>query len=331
MGLSAGPALGGLILGAFGWPWIFYVNLPFAALGFASAWLVAPKTKTLATDRRFDAWGALLLTPALAALLLALTEARTWGMGPALVACLVAGPALLAAFVLRERRAPAPLIDLNLFRAPAFAAGGVGVLVSYAMLYGIFFAMAFAFVRGYRDTAIVAGLRLALVPIALGIVAPFAGKLSDTRPRLIMVSGMALCAASALALALGFIGGGREPARGHGRSSGLRRRARPLYRAQQQRDDRCGAAGPVRRGRRDRQSAADVRLRPRGGGLDDGARLAARRTDRRPGSHHGGFAGRGARGGRRGDAAARRFRGDRRGGGARPAAKGRRPALLTFR
>jgi MFS family permease len=68
------------------------------------------------------------------------------------------------------------------------------------MLYGMFFAMSFALVRGYHDSAFAAGLRLTIVPIALGLVAPLGGALSDKHPRAVMLGGMALCALSALAL-----------------------------------------------------------------------------------------------------------------------------------
>jgi EmrB/QacA subfamily drug resistance transporter len=200
VGLGLGPALGGILLGTLGWRWIFWVTVPFAVLAVILGWLIVPKTKTLAADRRFDLPGALLLIPALAALLLAISEGRAWGLSPPLLACLVGGPLMLAAFAWRETRTPAPLIDLRLFRSPAFSAGGVGVLVSYAMLYGLFFAMAFALVRGYHDAPLVAGLRLTIVPAALGLVAPFAGAASAKRPRLVMVAGMALCGLSALAL-----------------------------------------------------------------------------------------------------------------------------------
>jgi MFS family permease len=74
------------------------------------------------------------------------------------------------------------------------------VLVSYAMLYGMFLAMSYALVRGYHDPPLAAGLRLTIVPIALGLLAPFAGAVSDKRPRLVMLAGMALCIASAIAL-----------------------------------------------------------------------------------------------------------------------------------
>jgi MFS family permease len=68
------------------------------------------------------------------------------------------------------------------------------------MLYGMFFAMSFALVRGYHDQPLAAGFRLTIVPVALGLVAPFSGALSDKRPRLLMLAGMAFCVASAMAL-----------------------------------------------------------------------------------------------------------------------------------
>ncbi len=201
VGLSIGPALGGVLLGTLGWRWIFWVTVPFAVLGTALGWLIVPRTKAFAGDRRFDAPGAFLLVPALATLLLAISEAHAWGLSTPLIACAVGAPLLLGGFIWRESRAPAPLVNLSLFRSAAFSAGSVGVLVSYGMLYGMFFAMSFALVRGYHDQPLAAGLRLTIVPVALGLVAPNSGALSDKRPRLLMLVGMALCAASALAMA----------------------------------------------------------------------------------------------------------------------------------
>jgi MFS family permease len=74
------------------------------------------------------------------------------------------------------------------------------------MLYAMFFVMSFALVRGYHDAPLAAGLRLAIVPIALGLVAPFSGGLSDAYPRLMPVAGMAICAAAVVALKLAMTG-----------------------------------------------------------------------------------------------------------------------------
>jgi EmrB/QacA subfamily drug resistance transporter len=200
VGLSLGPTLGGVLLATFGWRSIFWVAVPFAIFGAAFGWLIVPKTTAFAKDRRFDASGAALLIPALIALMMTIAEGRAWGPSLPLIACIVAGPILLGLFIWREGKAPAPLIDLRLFGSAAFSAGCIGVLISYAMLYGMFFAMSFALIRGYHDPAFAAGLRLTTVPVTLGLVAPFGGVWSDKRPRLVMVSGMAVCLAATLAL-----------------------------------------------------------------------------------------------------------------------------------
>jgi hypothetical protein len=165
------------------------------AVGFG--WLVVPLTRQTDADQRFDTAGALLLIPALITLLTAIMESHTWGPASVgTIACLVAAAALLVAFVVKEHQAPAPLLDLRLFRSAAFSGGCVGVILSYAMLYGMFFAISFALVRGYHDAPLAAGLRLTIIPLALGIVAPFSGALYERRPRLVMMGGMAMCIAA---------------------------------------------------------------------------------------------------------------------------------------
>jgi EmrB/QacA subfamily drug resistance transporter len=201
VGLSLGPMLGGALIAAFGWRAIFWVTVPFAFLGSALAWLVVPKTKVIAKDDRFDALGAALLAPALVALLIAISEAPAWGASPRLIVSALAALILFALFIWREVQAPMPLVHLGLFRVSAFSAGAVGVLASYGLLYGMLFAMSFALVRGYHDPAFAAGLRLTIVPIALGLVAPFSAAIADKRPRLVTLGGMAFCGLAALALA----------------------------------------------------------------------------------------------------------------------------------
>ena len=178
VGLSLGPTLGGVLLATLGWRSIFWVSVPFAILGAALGWLIVPKTTAFARNGLFDAAGAALLIPALVALLMTISMAG-WGPTAPLIACAAAGPILLGLFIWRESKAPAPLIDLRLFGSAAFSAGFAGVLISYAMLYGMFFAMSFALIRGYQDPTFAAGLRLTVVPVALGLVAPFGGAWAD--------------------------------------------------------------------------------------------------------------------------------------------------------
>jgi EmrB/QacA subfamily drug resistance transporter len=202
IGVSMGPVTGGILLAALGWRWVFWVSVPFALAGAISGWLVVPKTTDLSTDRQFDWRGALVLMPALTSLLLLISESYAWGLtSPAILGCAIIAVALLYAFIQQERRTPAPLIDLDLFRIAAFASGILAIVLSYAMLYGMFFLMSFALVRGYHDSPLAAGLRLAIVPVALGIVAPFSGALNERiGTRGVLLGGMAICIAAMMLL-----------------------------------------------------------------------------------------------------------------------------------
>lgn len=212
VGISLGPALGGVLVSALGWRWVFWVTVPFGVAATVLGWVALPQTSGPAADKTFDWRGAFLLTPALVVLVLALNQVSAWGLtSPALLACLGAFIVLIVLLVRREHAFAFPLVDLRLFSAPAFSCGIVGVVLGYALLYAMFFLMSFALVRGYHDSPAVAGLRLAIVPVALGIVAPFSGALTDrVGPRLVSVAGMALCIAAVVVLMLvaGDIGSG---------------------------------------------------------------------------------------------------------------------------
>jgi MFS family permease len=201
--LSAGPAIGGLVLDALDWRWVFWINVPVGLAGTILGWFVLPPTKDLPDDSRFDWKGALLIAPALTALIAVLNEGYAWGASSsALLGCALLAVILLTLFVRSEKRAEVPLIDLTLFRQRSFTAGNIAGLMCYAALFGLFFLMPFIFVRAYHDSTLAAGLRLSIVPVMLGAVAPLGGALYDRLgPRLLTVSGMLICV---VALALLF-------------------------------------------------------------------------------------------------------------------------------
>jgi EmrB/QacA subfamily drug resistance transporter len=204
VGVSAGPVVGGLLLGALGWRWVFWVAVPFGAAAAVLGWLVLPQTVGLARGKTFDWRGALLLAPALTLLVMALNQVTSWGpTSPALLGAVAVGLVLLALLVRQERGLDSPLVNLWLLREKAYAGGIVAVVMGYAMLYGMFFMMSFALVRGYHDSPQAAGLRLAIIPVAIGIVAPFSGALANrVGARLLAVAGMAVCLAALLLMAL---------------------------------------------------------------------------------------------------------------------------------
>jgi EmrB/QacA subfamily drug resistance transporter len=207
VGLGAGPAIGGFVLDTLGWHWLFWVNVPVGLVGALIGWLVLPQTPE-AKPSSFDWHGALLIGPALTALIVLLNQGCTWGpTSPLFIGCAALALLFLLLFVRAERRSQAPLVDFALLRSPAFVTGNLANFFAYAMLFGLFFLIPFVLIRVYQDSALAAGLRLSLVPAMLGLLAPIGGILYDRfGARVATVSGMAICLAG-LALLHVFLDG----------------------------------------------------------------------------------------------------------------------------
>lgn len=195
IGMSAGPAVGGLLLTSLGWQWVFWATVPFGIAAFAAGWLVLLRTGETDSKATFDWRGALLIGPALTALVLGLNQAAVWGIAaPATLGCLALSIALMVLLVWQERRISAPLVDLRLFASPAFTLGGLAVMLGYALLYGMFFLMSFVLVHGFHEGPLGAGLRMAVIPVALGITAALSGGAGGRfGPKTLSVAGMTSC------------------------------------------------------------------------------------------------------------------------------------------
>jgi EmrB/QacA subfamily drug resistance transporter len=186
VGLSVGPSVGGFLIDSSGWQWVFFIAVPFGLLGTVLAWLVLPTSRTpspadpAAEPERFDWLGAALLGPAVGLVLLGLTYGNSWGWtSPALLATAGLAAACLVTLGYVERRSASPLIDLRLLRVPSFSRGLVAGLFSYAVLFGSLFLIPFYLERILGLGAAHTGLLLTPVPIALGVMAPIAGALTD--------------------------------------------------------------------------------------------------------------------------------------------------------
>jgi EmrB/QacA subfamily drug resistance transporter len=203
-GLALGPAIGGVIVGLAGWRLIFFVNVPVGVVGMVLGWFLLPRSRELEAQTKFDWPGTFLLIPAVAAVLLSLSEAARVGWESTQVLVLVLVAALLwALFVARERRTETSLIDLRLFRQANFSAGIVSGLLAYLVLFGALFVIPFYLETSRHRSAIDAGLELAVLPVMLGIVAPLAGQLMDRLGiRIVTTSGMGLVAIGLFMMAL---------------------------------------------------------------------------------------------------------------------------------
>jgi EmrB/QacA subfamily drug resistance transporter len=210
VGLALGPAVGGVLLAAGGWRLLFLINVPFGLLGMVAGLLLIPRSRDLAGRTRFDWLGVLLFVPAVVALMGAVSLGNDVGWtSAALVGAMAAGSLLAALFVLRERSAPAPMLDTRLFRSVSFSAGVASGLLSYLVMFGILLVIPFFLERALSLGSGRTGLELAVMPVFLGLVAPFAGRLADrVGARPLTVSGMLLVAVTLAVLALSHPGQG---------------------------------------------------------------------------------------------------------------------------
>jgi EmrB/QacA subfamily drug resistance transporter len=203
LGLALGPAIGGILLSLAGWRLIFLVNLPAGALGLALGWFLVPRSRSRRELGEADGLGAALLALAATGPLVYLSLAGREGYAdPVLLACLAGGIAAAAGFVRRERRAPAPLIDLPLLRRPGLAGGLRTGMVSYLALFGTLFIVPY-YLAAERDSGTLIGLQLAVLPVAIGITAPIAGRLVDrVGTRILTAGGLMLTGAGMLEIAV---------------------------------------------------------------------------------------------------------------------------------
>ncbi len=202
LGLALGPTVGGLLIALGGWRLIFFVNIPVGIVGTVMAWYLIPRSRHLQARVPFDWLGLALFGPAVAALLSALSFGDKVGWtSPTIIGLFVAPLVLGAAFVLRERYALDPMLDLTLFKRVSFTAGITSGLFSYLVLFGTLFVVPFYLERALHQSASRSGLMLGVMPITLGISAPIAGRLAErlgARP--LTVTGMMISAVMMSAL-----------------------------------------------------------------------------------------------------------------------------------
>jgi len=190
MGAAAavGPIIGGFLTSRFGWHSIFIVNVPVVLLSFA---LVPPrKTETKGRAATFDFAGSALLGVAVLLLVATVERANPW------LALAVAG--CLAAFVIRERRATDPVLDVALFTRPAFAAGSAIVALQNLAMYSLLFLIPFFITLDTARDAASTGKVMLVFTAGMVLAAPIGGRLSDAiGARVVSASGGLLATAGA--------------------------------------------------------------------------------------------------------------------------------------
>ena len=194
--IAMGPIVGGWLLQHFSWASIFIAMAPVAAAAAILVALTVPASRDPEAAAA-DVPGLVLSSATMGLLVFTVIEAPAcgWGAGRSL-AGFAASAVLLAAFIVRERRAAHPMLDVRLFRNPRFSAASAAVTVSFFTLFGFIFLMTqyFQFVRGYGPLS--AGVHL--LPVALSVGAgSVAGTALAVRAgtKLIVTTGLVAMAA----------------------------------------------------------------------------------------------------------------------------------------
>jgi EmrB/QacA subfamily drug resistance transporter len=209
IGTALGPSLGGVLISGFGWPAIFFVNVPLGCLALLLAHRYlpadrrAPSTDQGGTDQRgFDISGTLLLVLTLAAYALAMTTGR--GHLSSLNMALLLGAALgVGLFVLVEAKATSPLIRLAMFRDPVLSAGlalnaMVSTVIMATLVVGPFYLS-----RALGLDEAVIGAVMSIGPIISALSGVLAGRIVDRlSASFVTVVGLMLMVAGSLALSL---------------------------------------------------------------------------------------------------------------------------------
>jgi EmrB/QacA subfamily drug resistance transporter len=196
-----GPLLGGWLVDALSWRYIFFINVPIVALALFLLARRVPESRD--TTRAAPDWlGAATITVALGGLAYGLIEGPVAGWGSPLVAGgLAAGIVALGLFLLVEARVREPMLPLALFRSRNFAAANLTTVGVYFSLYGstFFLVIYVQNVMGYP--ALIAGLILAPLTLLLLLLSPLVGRLAGRRGSgVFMAAGGMLCALGLLAL-----------------------------------------------------------------------------------------------------------------------------------
>jgi EmrB/QacA subfamily drug resistance transporter len=199
--VAIGPVLGGVITTGIGWEWIFFVNVPIG-IGAVILTLTQVAESRDPQAKGVDWLGLLTFSGSLFLLVFALIQGNDKGWGSTrIIACLISSAVLLILFVIVEKNQRRPMLDLSLFRRPAFAGASIVAFAISSSMFAMFLYLTLYLqdVLGYGPLQ--AGLRFLPITLLSFFVAPLSGRLSVRVPvRLLLGAGMLLVSVGLLTM-----------------------------------------------------------------------------------------------------------------------------------
>jgi NTE family protein len=200
---ATGPSLGGVLVDATSWRWVFFVNLAIGLPALIPARRLLRETREENPGPLPDAVGVVLLVAGVALLSLGIVKGGDWGWGGARVAgCLAAAAVVLVAFAVRSARHPAPVVEPALFKVRSFAVANVGVFLFALGFYALLLANILFLTGVWGWSVLTAGIAVTPGPLMAALFAAIGGRLADRfGQRSIAVPGGLLFAAGCLLFA----------------------------------------------------------------------------------------------------------------------------------
>ena len=198
--VALGPLVGGAVVQAASWHWIFWINVPIGVILVPIA--AARLSESRGAERTLDLRGLALASTGLFGIVYGLVRSQSQGWGsPGILVPLAAGTLLVLAFIRYELRTADPMLPMNFFANRGFAVTNVVSLAMYFGMFGSIFFLSQFLQDVLGNTPLQAGVKLLVWTGATMVVAPLAGFFSERYgSRLFMVAGLSL-----QAIALGWL------------------------------------------------------------------------------------------------------------------------------
>ncbi|MFC0904433.1 MFS transporter [Clostridium sp. MT-14] len=178
LGSMAGPPIGGFIVSAFSWKYIFWINVPIGIAVFIIGLKIFPKSHR--TDESLDGKGSLLFMISTVLLFGALVQGQSTGYNnPIMISAFIISAITFIIFIIIESKTELPLLQLNIFHNSLFSISIICAFISFCAIGASNIILPFYFQDTMKLSPAATGLFMMVSPIVLSIVAPLSGHMSD--------------------------------------------------------------------------------------------------------------------------------------------------------